>query len=150
MKNMSYLSYILIAPFALGIFSDQANSQKMSEQEIAKRAPDFRHGNSLYKYLNTEPRILQTEKSFEEMQLCLISASPYLSPRSFTYNEDEKYMLWIEDIQLLLRHTQINLKKQVELYSLNNFKNSWMIKNSKHFFNRIEICTGNASIKSDN
>jgi hypothetical protein len=52
MKNVSYLSYILIAPFALGVFSDQANSQKMSEQEIVKRAPDFRHGNSLYKYLN--------------------------------------------------------------------------------------------------
>jgi hypothetical protein len=150
MKNMSYLSYILIAPFALGVFSDQASSQKMSEEEIAKRAPDFRHGNSLYKYLNTEPRIFQTEKSFEEMQLCLISASPYLSPRSFIYNENEKYMLWVEDIQLLLRHTQINLKKQVELYSLNNFKNSWMIKNSKTFFNRIEICTGNASIESDN
>jgi hypothetical protein len=150
MKNMSYLSYILIAPFALGVFSDQANSQKMSEQEIAKRAPDFRHGNSLYKYLNTEPRTFQTEKSFEEMQLCLVSASPYLSPRSFTYNENEKYMLWIEDIQLLLRYTQINLRKQVELYSLNNFKNSWMIKNSKTFFNRIEICTGNVSIESDN
>lgn len=150
MKNMSFLNYILIVPFALGIFSDQANSQKMSEQEIVKRAPNFRHGNSLYKYLNTEPRIFQTEKSFEEMQLCLISASPYLSPRSFTYNENEKYMLWIEDIQLLLRHTQVNLKKQVELYSLNNFKNSWVIKNSKPFFNRIEICIGNASIDSDN
>ncbi len=147
---MSYLSYILIATFALGVFSDQAKSQKMSEQEIAKRAPDFRHGNSLYKYLNTDPRIFQTEKSFDEMQLCLVSASPFLSPRSFTYNENEKYMLWVEDIQLLLRYTKITSKNQVELYSLNNFKDSWMIKNSKTFFNRIEICIGNASIESDN
>ena len=149
MKNLSYLSYILIASFALGVFSDQANSQKMSEEEIAKRAPDFRHGNSLYKYLNTEPRIFKTEKSFEEMQLCLVSTSSYLSPRSFTYNENEKYMLWVEDIRLLLRYTQVNSKKQVELYSINDFKDTWVIKNSKTFFNRIEICTGNASIESD-
>ena len=150
MKNVSYLNYILIAPFALGVFSDQANSQKMSEQEIAKRAPDFRHGNSLYKYLNTEPRTFQTEKSFEEMQLCLVSASPYLMSRSFTYNENEKYMLWSYEISLLLRYTEYNSKRNVELYSPNSFKGSWTIKNSKTFFNRIEICIGNASIDSDN
>jgi hypothetical protein len=150
MKNMSYLSYILIASFAFGAFSDQANSQKMSEQEIAKRAPDFRHGNSLYNYLNTEPRIFQTDKSFEEMQLCLVSASPWLMANSFTYNENEKYMLWSYEIGLLLRYTQNDTKRQIELYSSNSFKNTWMVKNSKKFFNRIEICIGNASIDSDN
>ena len=150
MKNMSYLSYLLIASFAFGVFPDQANSQKMSEQEIVKRAPDFRHGNSLYKYLNTEPRTFQTEKSFEEMQLCLVSASPLLMANSFTYNENEKYMLWSYEIGLLLRYTQNDTKRQIELYSSNSFKNTWMVKNSKKFFNRIEICIGNASIDSDN
>jgi hypothetical protein len=31
MKKIGYMKFLLIASFALGVFSDQANSQKMSE-----------------------------------------------------------------------------------------------------------------------
>ena len=70
--------------------------------------------------------------------------------RQLLDNENEKYMLWSYEIGLLLRYTQNDTKRQIELYSSNSFKNTWMVKNSKKFFNRIEICIGNASIDSDN
>lgn len=146
MKNLSYLSYILIASFALGVFSDQANSQKMSEEEIAKRAPDFQYGWSLYNVLNTEPITFQTVKSFDEMQLCFASVMPSHSPNSFAYDQNEKYTIWsMEGYRLLLRYTQLNSNKNVELYGIDLRKKSSL----KIIINRIAICTGNSSIDSD-
>jgi hypothetical protein len=146
MKNLSYLSYILIASFAFGLFSDQANSQKMSKEEIAKRVPDFQYGWSLYKVLNTEPITFQTDKSFDEMQLCFASVMPSHSPNSFAYDQNEKYTIWsMEGYRLLLRYTQLNSNKNVELYGIDLRKKSSL----KKIINRIAICTGNSSIDSD-
>lgn len=146
MKNIGYLSYTLIASFALGVCSYQARSERMSEQEIAERVPDFQYGWSIYKVLNSDPIILKTKNSFEKMQLCFASVVPAYSPSSFTYDQKEKYTIWsLDGYRLVVRYLKIDEISNVEIYGIElNKRNSL-----KKYINRISICTGNSSIESD-